>query len=1206
LPKPSLITKKGGAWAREGNESACMESRAENKRSKIRLCGRMTVEIDGRAITPAGRQGRMLLAYLVANRSRSLSRHELIDVLWEGVPPANPERDLHTLLSRLRREVGAHVLPTRDVSLRLPEDAWVDIEVIDGLTQQTLQALEDGLPDRAVRVADEALGLMEDGLLPGLEARWIDERRRHLTELRLLLRESSVEASLLLGGGRLRLATSMAESIVEDAPYRESGHELLMRVHAAAGNVAEANRVYHRLRELLRDELGTTPGRAVTELNERLLRQEEIPAPAVPEGGRAFPARAVSQPSVPVPLPAPLESAPDEQFVGRTEALERLRARWETVSFRPRAVAVTGPPGIGKTRLAACFGRQVQGSGGTVLYGRCDEDPLTSYQPFVEALNHYATVLELRSELPDEAEELRCLPGLNRHLGGAEEGDGRAALPEDRYPLFEAMAAVFRRAAGAAPLLFVIDDAHWADAPTSALMRYLVRSLEPQRCMFLMTLRDEGGLDWLRREAEVERVRLAGLDAAETAAVISARWDQAPSELFARDLRERTGGNPFFIGETLRSLAQHPEVGGDREPDLDSLGVPEAVEEMVAWRLARLSDASSKVIARAAVIGPEFTLPLLEATLDLPSETILEALEELVRDRLLVEVPERPDNFAFAHALVRQTQYDGLLHSRKARLHKRGALELERRAQGEEEIAPAELAHHFYEAGSTVEPERAAGHLTDAARHAQRSAAYEDAITHYDRAIEVLGGARSDDPRICELLLSEGRAQLRAGRLRDARGTFGRAAEIARRTGAVEHLALAALGFHGMYTAAGEVDRERIELLEEARTALGFTDSALRARVLARLADSLLWVAGERALQLSEEAVAMARRVGDTRALLEALAGRHAALLHAEHLEDRLSVSRERLDLATTTGEREAEAAALRWHMHDLCERGEVEAAKRHHARLAELAAELRQPQYLSYARHWECEFAQFHGRFSEAERLADEAFELARRAGARDAPMSRLDKRLSIYREQDRVAELRPQVERFAVAAPEIEAWRALAALLDAQAGEAPDARAQVDRLVAHGCAAVPRDVFWLYVMATLAETCALLEDSAEPAAELYSLLLPYADHYVQVGMDAFWGSVSRFLGLAATACENWDVADRHFSIAAKRNERTGSVPLVARTLVDHADMLLRRGAAADYDQAARLLDRADDAPETLEMVALRRRAAGLRATARGSAALA
>jgi hypothetical protein len=116
----------------------------------------------------------------------------------------------------------------------------------------------------------------------------------------------------------------------------------------------------------------------------------------------------------------------------------------------------------------------------------------------------------------------------------------------------------------------------------------------------------------------------------------------------------------------------------------------------------------------------------------------------------------------------------------------------------------------------------------------------------------------------------------------------------------------------------------------------------------------------------------------------------------------------------------------------------------------------------------------------------------------------------------------------------------------------------------------------------------------------------VPYADHCVQVGMITLWGSASRFLGLAATAYGNWEAAHRHFCYAEERNEEIGSKPLVARTLVDHADMLLRRAEPADRDAAADLLARATSLAEPVGMVELCRRAARLQARAGRSTALA
>lgn len=1161
----------------------------------------MVVEIDGRSITPPGRQGRMLLAYQIANRSRALRRDELLEVLWESKPPANPEAGLNTVISRLRRELGPDVLPPGELSLRLPEETRVDVEVIAERTQETLQALKDRRPGEAVDLAAEALALLDAKFLPGLEASWIDRRRRELDEVGLSLRRASVEARLQLGGEELEPAERTARELIERAPYRESGHKLLMEVLVARGDVAEATLVYDRLRRLLLDELGKAPDPAITELNARLLEG----------GGResasAAPAPAVSAASeVEVPLPALLHSLGDDGFVGREEATARLRRRWEQVSIKPRVAVLTGEPGIGKTRLAASFSRDVHAGGGTVLYGRCHEDRLTS-QPFVEALGHYAGARDLSRELPEVAQQLwRYVPAIRHLLRGAEPSEPSRA-PQDRHALFEAVAAVLRHAAESRPLLLVFDDLHWADGATFELLLHQVGAVTPSRCMFLVTSRDaaepgngrteslEARLGALRHEADVDHISLEGLDERETAKLVHVRSEVARSEDFTRGLWRRTRGNPLFIEEML------PLVGNEEEPDLGRLGVPEAVEHAIIRRLEHLSDRSRTALGRASVIGPEFTLPLLAAVLGWSEDETLDEVEELIRYGLVVEVPDRRERFAFSHALVRETQYGSLIQSRRARIHKAVALELERRASepagGEERVAPAELAHHFYEARPSVAPRHAAGYSLAAAKDAGRGAAYAKAGTHYERAIELLRAAGAGEDEVCDRLIDQGKAWLRAGRLDGARDSFGEAAAIARRLREPERLAFAALGFHGRYTSAGEDDPERIALLDEALEALDPADSVLRARVLARLADSLLWVDPRRQLEVSSESLRMARALGDPRAMLAALAAQHDALLHTDHLEERLELGCERLELARTTGSDEAIAVALRFSIYDACELGDLRSAKEQYVELAELAGQLRQPLYVSYARHWECVFAQLHGRLHEAERAADAAFDIAVGTSAKDAHMSRVDKRAAIYREQGQLDGLREAIEHCAIENPKIPAWWALLALTDAEAGRAESAREQLERLLADDAGAIPRDVFWLYALALLAETCAHLDDAAEPAAVLLRLLAPYADRCVQVGMDSFWGSASRFVGLAATACGDWDVAEEHFARAARRHEEMGSAPLLARTRLNHASMLLRRDAVGDVPQASELLARARAAAGALDLVDVSARADALQA---------
>ena len=345
-----------------------------------------------------------------------------------------------------------------------------------------------------------------------------------------------------------------------------------------------------------------------------------------------------------VPVPAIL-AAPQGAFIGRAGELDALRAAW--TAGRRRFVLVSGPPGIGKTRLTAELAHAVDG---TVLYGSSPPEPLLSYQPFVEALGHYARNAAPALSGPGAVELAQLIPDL-----AVDPGTGPVSEdPETRrYLMFEAMSALLR---AATPALLVLDDLHWADRPTLQLLRHVVRAQDDAPLLIVGTYRDaETPADRCSSCSPTcaatgsSTVALTGLGQHDVAAVMSAQPVTAPSPL-VQTVHAETDGNPFFVEEVVRHLLETDRFSDALAPG--QIGVPEGVKDVLLRRLGRLSEPCRTTLLHAAVLGREFDFPTLQRMADASEDTVIGALEEALEARLAVDAG---GGYAFTHALVRET-----------------------------------------------------------------------------------------------------------------------------------------------------------------------------------------------------------------------------------------------------------------------------------------------------------------------------------------------------------------------------------------------------------------------------------------------------------------------------------------------------------------------------------------------------------------------
>ncbi len=597
------------------------------------------------------------------------------------------------------------------------------------------------------------------------------------------------------------------------------------------------------------------------------------------------------------------------------------------------------------------------------------------------------------------------------------------------------------------------------------------------------------------------------------------------------------------------------------------------------------------------MIGREFDYDVLEAVVSQSPDELVEALEEGVEARVLREAGH-VGRYAFTHALVRATLYDGISQLRRARLHGRVGESLVRLRGGDLDPHLAMLAHHFAQAAPVERPDRAIDFALAAARRADRLLAWEEAAQHYRAALRAreLAGAVDDQVR--------GRAAAGARRLGGSRGASRRRRgrrsrrRSARRASSTTPCCWPA--GRSAWRGRGRCSAARIRRGSRCSTrrwmGLAEDDSPLRARLLARLSLELYY-AGEPELRLSlsEEAVAVARRIGDPRTLAMCLDARHYALWRPENVEERLEVAAELRRVAEHTGDPELELQGAGWTIIDLMELGDIDGVDVQIAAASKLAEALHRPIWLWCTSLFRGARAQLAGEFDEAERLAQETLAIGQRGQAENALHYYAQAMFNIRREQGRLAEVEGAVRGFIELYPAIPAWRAALALLLVELGRPDEARAEFERLADGGFADIPPDANWLIAITLLAEVCGALSDGPR-AEELYALLEPYAGRNVVVGRNATNnGSASRLLGLLASARHEFDLAEHHFEEAQAMHVRMGARPWQARTQVSYAEMLLERHRGDDARRASEMLADAIIVADALGMVVLAEHARSL-----------
>jgi DNA-binding CsgD family transcriptional regulator/tetratricopeptide (TPR) repeat protein len=903
-------------------------------------------------------------------------------------------------------------------------------------------------------------------------------------------------------------------------------------------------------------------------------------------------------------------------FIGRNDELNALRSALDrSLAGRGTIVLIAGEPGIGKTRTSEVFALDAEACGARVLWGRCYEwEGAPAYWPWIQVLRTYIDDLDddlLQTELGSGAPFVaQVLPELRQRLADFPEPPPLEPAAA-RFRLFEALTRFMINAARRRPLVIILEDLHWADAASLLLLQFLTQVLRDQPMLLLGTFRDveitsqhpfSGTLVELTRELHTERLTLGGLSQSDVGLFIERLSGRRVSDALVATLHAETDGNPFFLGEVVRLLSAEGKLTDRLRIPLRR--VPDSVREVIRRRLNRLPSDCHDILSVAAVIGREFSAQLLAGVTHAPVTDVLDLLDTAT-DVRLIEVSGPIGQYHFSHALIQETLYAALNTSRRMRLHLEIGTALEQSRRGD--LAPrfAELAYHFSQAAPLGEAAKAISYAIGAAERASDQVAWETAIVHYQlalRSLEFLDPP--DEQRRCEVLLALGEAHNRAGTdagqiigagiSAEAVSTFMEAARVARAAGLAEHFAQAAFGIVGPSLSVAQGFNEASELMMEALATLPKSDSILRAHLLAGYAahrSALMaigktpmdFVAYEDVKSMTDEAVAMTRRLGNPATLSYALHARCHVHLGPDDLSLVRADSEEAVEAAIVAGDARLHVLALFDVYQAALFRGDNTTARNVLDPLRR-AAEPLKIRYFDYILGI-CGAGQAmrDGRLADAEKHIEFALSSWPRGGIATGEL------LALRREQDRVHEVADAMRWIIEQLPGALMWEALWILALLETGRCDEARSLF--------ASIPDDKLLLVtshwnvrLCALYAEFCDAFDDKRR-AAIVYEHLLPYARHNIFASnSDHACGSASHYLGILATTLGHWDDAERHFEDALEANERWGYPLHAAYTRYAWADALGRRGCTADFPSISALLERAVTTAERIGSIRLAR----------------
>jgi DNA-binding SARP family transcriptional activator len=724
---------------------------------RVSVLGEQAILDDETGVRTRSARAVALVAFLAWHAGSAQPRQRIAGLFWPESTDAQALTNLRRELHHLRQVLGddcSPVVTSTDMRWRDTETCRVDLRVFGNERAAALAAAAAGDDEGVVVHATRAIAEYRGDLLPGVYDDWLVEARSQLERQCVDLCDLACEAQGRRGD--LAGAAAAARRRIELQPLEEIGYRTLMRLQADLGDRAGAVSTYHHCASVLERELGIVPDPQTRQAFESLLADSGPPGTRRPATGTAL----------------GRSGRPAARLVGRSDELRRLRELWQAAAAgHPALVLVRGGAGVGKTRLVAELAELARRQGAVVASSQCFGTPgRLALAPVADWMRH--PVVRSATATLDQswrAEVGRLVPSGDHEPSacgrGPSPGD-RGPSPWDRGPqasapravadawqrhrFFEGLARALLAVGG--PMLLVLDDMQWCDQETLAFIPLCLGLAQGAPLLVAGTLRDDGPeqgpevgewIDRMRATGLLTKLSLGPFEAAETArlaeAISGRRLRDADTDL----LQATTGGFPLYVIEAVRGIVDSADTadpgdragaGGAAGPGGRAFGPAGDLTAVLRNRLTHATPAAREVAGLAAAAGTDFTLDLLTEASDLGVGTVVEAVDELWRRRI---VRELGDGYDFSHNLLRETAYAQVSPPKRWLLHRRIAQGLELLHADDTDQIAAQLAEQYARGGR---PRRAMTYYRRAAEVAAGMFAHADAIRLHREALSIVAG----------------------------------------------------------------------------------------------------------------------------------------------------------------------------------------------------------------------------------------------------------------------------------------------------------------------------------------------------------------------------------------------------------------------------------------------------------------------------------